>query len=330
MATEGSGDGNVERSDVEWRRCLMIFGDSIRSDLDNPLATSWRAIMRALTRRGHEVVFIEPRRGESLTRLLRQRGSAPLRQFAEQYPDLQYRTLDLPRDRELSIWLARELALVDTVVVLDNASQEIRTRIAAYDEPRLLRIVQSADGYVASGRSDPLDLGPAIDTSAVPSPQRNAGNPTRLAVLAWDAEQSSLATQVWHAAMTVDPNASRLSLGSIELDGWRPITEMDLASALRDIDLALVIATQHPAGVTSTVRSLLPWFLGVPALTVASHLDEVANELPRAIIVVEDLLRAIERSGRLPWPDLSRWSADRQAAGLIAAIDRSRAALRTQ
>ncbi len=330
VAIEASGDRTAERSDIEWRRRLIIFGDSIRSDFDNPLATSWRAIMRALTRGGHEAVFIEPRRGESLTRLLRHRGSAPLRQFAEQYPDLQYRTLDLPRGRELSIWLARELALVDAVVVLDNAAEAIRTQIAAYDEPRLLRIMQSADGYVASGRSDPVDLGPAIDTSAVPARQRNAGNPIWLAVLAWDAEQSSLATQVWHAAMTIDPNASRLSLGSIELDGWTPITEMDLASTLRDIDLALVIATQHPAGLASTARSLLPWSLGVPALTIASHPVEVAGQLPRPVIVVGDLSQAIERSGSLPWPNLSRWSADRQAAGLIAMIDRGRAALRTQ
>ncbi len=329
-APEAPGDGTIERSDVEWRRRLMVFGDSIRSDFDNPLATSWRAIMRALTRAGHEVVFIEPRRSESLTRLLRHRGSAPLRQFAQHYPDLQYRTLELPRGRELSIWLARELALVDAVVVLDNASDEIRSLITAYDEPRLLRIEQSVSGYIASGLPDPLDLGPAIDITDVHSRQSIRSDPSRLAVLAWDAEQSSLATQVWHAAMTIVPNASRSSLGSMALDGWVRITELDLGSTLREVDLALVVATQHPTGPASSVRSLLPWSFGIPALTVASHPGEVSGQLPGPVVAVDDLVQPIEHLVGLPWPDLSRWSADRQAAGLIAAINRSRDALRAE
>ncbi len=329
-ATEAPGDGPVERSDVEWRRRLMVFGDSIRSDFDNPLASSWRAIMRALTRAGHEVVFIEPRRGESLTRLLRYRGSAPLRQFADHYPDLQYRTLDLPRGRDLSIWLARELALVYAVVVLDNAPDAIRKRIAAYDEPRLLRITQTMSGYLAAGDTEALDLGSAIDTSHAPARQRRSSNPSRLAVLAWDAEQSSLATQVLHAAMTNDPAVLRYSLGSIALDGWVPILEMDLDPALQEVDLALVIATQHPPGPASAVRSLLPWSFGVPALTAASHPGEINGPLPGPVVTVDNVVQPIERLLRLPWPDLSRWSAERQSAGLIAAIDRSRDALRVQ
>ncbi len=306
----------------------MVFGESIRSDIDNPLATTWRAIMRALTRAGHEVVFIEPRRSDSLTHLLRHRGSAPLRQFADIYRDVQYRTLDLPHSRELRIWLARELALVDAVIVLDNASDEIRALISDYDEPRLLRVATSRSGGLSTADGEPIDLGPAIDVHAVdPHPIVNPDRP-RLTVLAWDAEQASLAMQVWHIAEKIDPGATRLSLGSLSLDGWQPITELDLAPRLSAIDIAVVVAGLHPAGPALGVRSLLPWSFGVRAVTVATHVDGSGGALPGPVVTLDALPDQIGESGRRDWPDLSRWSADDHAARLIAAIDRSRAALR--
>ena len=328
--SESAVDGMVERNDVTWRRRLMAFGESIRSDMDNPLATSWRAIMRALTRAGHEVVFIEPRRSDSLTHLLRHRGSAPLRRFAEVYPDLQYRTLDLPRGRELSLWLARELALLDAVVVLDNASEETRSLIAAYDEPRLVRFLSSVSGEPVTGSGDRLDLDfdPAIDIQGTdPGPIGTPERP-RLAVLAWDAEQASLATQVWHIAERIDAGATRLSLGSLSLDGWQPVTELDLAAALARIDVAVVIAGLHPAGPARSVRSLLPWSFGVRAVTVAMHVEGSGESLAGPVVTLDELPEQVGNLAWADWPDLSRWSADDRAARLVAAIDRSRAAQR--
>lgn len=306
----------------------MIFGDSIRSDFDNPLATSWRAIMRALTRAGHEVVFVEPRRSESLARLLRHRGSAPLRQFAEHYPDIQYRTMDLPRGRELSIWLARELALVDAVIVLENAASEIRDQIAAYDEPRLLRVIQSATGYAIVGSPENLELVPAIDVFNGETPGAVPTGPARLAILAWDAEQSSLASQVWHAAVETDWSAIRLSLGSLALDGWEAITDLDLSDRLREVDFALVISTIHPTGPAALVRSLLPWSHGVPSLTVETRSGDVSGSLPGPFVSLANLAAGIDQLAGAQWPDLVPWSAEAKAADLIAGIDRSRASLR--
>lgn len=320
--------GIAERVDVEWRRRLMIFGESIRSDMDNPSATSWRAIMRALTRAGHEVVFIEPRRSDSLTHLLRHRGSAPLRQFAEVYADLQYRTLDLPRGRELSLWLARELALVDAVVVLDNASDEIRTLVKEFEEPRLVRFQSTAPGVLITDDDLPIEFGPAIDVTGInPASVADLDHP-RLAVLAWDAEQASLATQAWHVFAGIGTDVARYSLGSLSLDGWHAITELDLPATLTDIDIAVVIAGLHPAGPALSVRSLLPWSFGVRTVTVAAHIDGTVESLPGAVVALESLPAQIAATGRAEWPDLSRWSADAHAAHLVAEIDRRRAALR--
>ena len=320
--------GTVERGDVEWRRRVMVFGESIRSDMDNPLATSWRAIMRSLTRTGHEVVFIEPRRSDSLTHLLRHRGSAPLRQFADVYPELQYRTLDLPRSGELSLWLARELALVDAVVVLGNASDEITALIADYDEPRLVRVQSTSSGEFVTSNGHPIQLGPAIDLRG--SSPRAIEDPKkpRLAVLAWDAERAGLATQVWHRVETIDAGATRSSLGSLALDGWRAVTELDLPTALVEIDIAIVIAGIHPAGPALSVRSLLPWSIGVRTITVAAHVDGSSESLPGPVATLDTLAEQVWTLTRADWPDLSPWSADDHAATLVAAIDRSRVALR--
>jgi len=325
----GSAQGGVvDRSDVEWRRRVMIFGDSIRSDFENPLATTWRALMRSLTRSGHEVVFIEPRRSESLTRLLRHRGSAPLRQFSEVYPDLQYRTFDLPHGRELSIWLARELALVDCVVVLDNATEKLKAFIMAHDEPRLLRVQPSGTDQFMTSIGKPLLLGPAID---LPRSQPRVLMPAdmlRVAVLAWDAELASLATQAWHRVATINPKVRRFSLGSLSLDGWVPITELDLASVLAEIDIAVVIAGLHPAGPAMAVRSLLPLSFGVQSVTIVANLHEPRNHLPVPVVVLDGIARSIAELTQASWPDMSPWSADTQASALIAAIDQSQAVLR--
>ena len=327
---ETADGATVERVDVAWRRRLMVFGESIRSDMDNPQATTWRSIMRSLTRSGHEVVFIEPRRSDSLTQLLRHRGSAPLRQFGEVYPDLQYRTLDLPRGRELSLWLARELALVDAVVVLDNASSEIKALVAAYDEPRLVRFQSVGPDRPVDEDGDFSAAGPAIDIHAVdPHPIADPNRP-RLAVLAWDAEQASLATQVWHSVRTLDAGATQLSLGSLALDGWQPITALDLPTALSRTDLAVVIARTHPADRDLDVRSLQPWSLGVRTMTVATGIEAFRNSLPGSVVSIDAFPDGIRELARAGWPDLTPWSADRRAAQLLAAIDRRRAALRVE
>lgn len=339
------GPSQVERTDVAWRRRLLIFGESIRSDFGNPLASSWRVLMVALSRAGHEVVFIEPRRSASLTALLRHRGSQALRRFAECFPELQYRTLELPRGRELDVWLARELALVDAVIVLANASPEVLDLIADYDEPRLIRIQQLSSEPLGGSAKLPvvaepvsnqsrrtaeghLYLGPAIDTTSMPSPTSSPKGPQRIAVLAWDAEETDLAAAVRQTAMSSGGQVRCFSLGTLTGAEWEPITELDLPTALEGIELAVVVSNTARYGSQSGVRSLLPWSLGIPSITVQPGNADPFGEWPGRQVSVERLGAAIQHATDTDWPDLSRWDADRQVATLIDVIDRLRSQYR--
>src|SRR3954447_21704252 len=110
-------NGNLAKGPTAPERPLrfVFFGRSIVSDWENPAAATSRAILRALNDLGHETRFLEQRANQPTIDLLRARGSAPLRAFAEDYPDIVYRTYELPMGVERTVWLARELADVDAV-----------------------------------------------------------------------------------------------------------------------------------------------------------------------------------------------------------------------
>ena len=54
FSLDGKGSGSGQRG-LRW----IWFGGSIISDWNNPIATTNRAVIRALQQRGHQVVFIE-------------------------------------------------------------------------------------------------------------------------------------------------------------------------------------------------------------------------------------------------------------------------------
>lgn len=338
--TIDTGKRIAERENVAWRRRLLVFGESIRSDFGNPQALTWRALMRSLTRAGHDVVFIEPRRGDSLTSLLRHRGFGPLRQFAARFPDIQYRTLDLPGGRELAIWLARELALIDAVVVLDDASPEIRTIVDDYDEPGLIRFTTNArsEASVPSAATsvrmapigettddldgDILRIGPAIRWPVgirPPAPDR-----PRLAVLAWDAASSDLAERTRRIVQDQRPDSAAYSLGTLTVPGWTPATTLDIGSVLDEVDLAVVVADPNMERSNTAVRSLLPWSLGVRSVTVMSAEVDRPVSHPGVSVGIGQLAHHLASASSTLDPDLLPWSADAQASGLIATIDRFR------
>src|SRR6476646_11522919 len=76
---------------------IVWFGESVVSDWNNPVATTTRAVMRALGRSGHDVVFHERRNNAPMLGAMKARGSAMYRAFQSVYPDVRYRTYDLPR-----------------------------------------------------------------------------------------------------------------------------------------------------------------------------------------------------------------------------------------
>jgi hypothetical protein len=124
---------------------FVFFGRSIVSDWENPAAATSRAVLRALSDLGHETRFLEERGNQPTVDLLRARGSAPLRAFTKEFPDIVYRTYELPSGAERTLWLARELGDVDAVVALNDAPPEVLDELSRVPLPRLIRIVAMTD-----------------------------------------------------------------------------------------------------------------------------------------------------------------------------------------
>ena len=97
---------------------FIVFGESLVSDIGNPIATSARSILDALAGAGHEVTFLEERGNDACIRLLKLRGSRALRGFGARFPGIQHRTYDLPRGWERTVWVGREAGTADAVIAL--------------------------------------------------------------------------------------------------------------------------------------------------------------------------------------------------------------------
>jgi hypothetical protein len=156
---------------------FVIFGESIVSDFDNPPAATWRPILQALATAGHDAVFLEQRRNRAMVELLQARGAAPLRAFADQYPEIHYRTYDLPSGAERSVWFGREVATADVVIALDTAPQAIFEELATYDTPRIVKILHPTGHGQTTAVPDTFDivLDPSWpDSTANPDPPATA------------------------------------------------------------------------------------------------------------------------------------------------------------
>lgn len=119
---------------------FVVFGESIVSDWENPPADTWRPILQALAAAGHDATFLEQRRNRPVVELLRARGAGPVRAFGEQYPDILYRTYDLPSGAHRQVWFGREVATADVVIVLDTAPAGVVEELTSYDTPRIVKV----------------------------------------------------------------------------------------------------------------------------------------------------------------------------------------------
>lgn len=151
---------------------LTWFGASVISDWNNPIATTVRATMRALSQAGHQVVFLEPRNSRPFVEALAARGWAPYRDFQAHFADLRYRTYDMPRRSERDVWLSREAALVDAVIVQSDAPDGIFEWLERVPDAPMLRIFLPIDG--AQPPVDAFDLvlspeqfGPAVEIAPI-------------------------------------------------------------------------------------------------------------------------------------------------------------------
>jgi hypothetical protein len=132
---------------------LVWFGQSVISDWNNPIATTVRATMRALHQTGHTVTFLEPRNNQPLVSALAARGSSMYRDFQRLFPDLHYRTYDMPRRAERDVWLSREAALVDAVIIQSDAPVEVFEWLERLPEAPMTRVLIALDEA-----AQPLDL----------------------------------------------------------------------------------------------------------------------------------------------------------------------------
>lgn len=237
---------------------FVWFGESIVSDLGNPAATTSRALLRALGRLGHHAVFLEERGNRPTTELLRTHGAAPLRAFNREFPDIAYRTYDLPAGRERFVWLGRELSVADVVIVQDTTPASVIDVIRQGTAPHVVRVVQlttervppvDADLVVAPIGSDAgQPLGPAIWT----------GNPThpppKNGVIVVAYGDLPLATALAERLAPLAP--ALVSAGPPVTPGIRYVPEADLRARYADYAVAIVVgAGGQPL---AAARALLP------------------------------------------------------------------------
>ena len=130
----------MDEIDFEVAPRFVFLGDSIVSDWRNPLATTTRAVLRALGDLGFEATYLEPRRNSATVGLLSQRGAWPVQQFNSLRADLQYRTVDLPGRHEVSVWIGQFAATTGMIVALEGTPEMVERGLSEF-EPEGIEIL---------------------------------------------------------------------------------------------------------------------------------------------------------------------------------------------
>jgi hypothetical protein len=245
---------------------FIALGASIASDWSNPVATSARAVLSVIAATGHNVTFLEQRGNSALTGMLAMRGSRPFKAFTDRYPEIQYRTYDLPRGWERIVWFGREVGTADVVVALPGTSEPLLPEIAALPSQHLLRLVdeslaiESADftlgraGNNASG--DRFPFGPAVSVIISTAPVRTA----RPLLVAYDDATEAEMVRVRLA----DRDPELIQSGSVDLPGWTFVPEVELPDWYATRRVAIVTGTGNSPW--SEARRLLPLASGCLAI----------------------------------------------------------------
>ncbi|MEW5745966.1 MAG: glycosyltransferase [Nitrospirota bacterium] len=106
---------------------IVMFYHSLLSDWNHGNAHFLRGIASELLSRGHTVAVYEPRNGWSLSNLLEEHGTAPLREFRGAYPHL-----TSIRYRRETLDLDRALDRADLVIVHEWNDHDLVRRIGEY------------------------------------------------------------------------------------------------------------------------------------------------------------------------------------------------------
>ena len=283
---------------------FIVFGESLVSDIGNPIATSARSILDALAGAGHEVTFLEERGNDACIRLLKLRGSRALRGFGARFPGIQHRTYDLPRGWERTVWVGREAGTADAVIALPGTPASLLLEIASLPSRHIVRFIDESfdiehDGLRLvraknEGLESDIPFGPAasrLNADHVRSP--------RLLVVAYD--DPGLATRIAERFAALDPLL--VTTGLVDLPGWEYVPETELPDLYSRHERAIV-ATDDGTG-WAAVRQLLPLASGCIPIPVQ----------PEQVTQVET------SQLRTPLPD--DYAAETQANGIIFATRRS-------
>jgi hypothetical protein len=279
---------------------FAVFGGSIVSELENPAATALRLLLRELTRQGHNAEFFEPRTNATMLMMLHTRGATGMQAFRSRWPEIQYRSIDVPLGRDVDVWLANQLARLvatsDVVLVLDTAPMVIRVALAQMANPRLVRIfVRTQDDFFPESADYALITAPlGAETSGEPTapggvvrlgpttqpaawqPNRSAAPPRSTAILAYgEPNHEALATLIGDVISRGYTVVKRLALGPWSSDGWERVVESELPDVLAEISAAVVIpgGTDRLSRLLAQGQAFEPLSLGIPTITLGSASD---------------------------------------------------------
>lgn len=302
---------------------VVIFGESIVSDWDNPAATSWRALLRALLAAGHDAVYEERRKNDAVVGLLRARGAGAMKAFGRRYPDILNRTYDLPRGAERSVWFGREVSTADAAIVLDDAPDGIFAEIAAYDTPRLVKVLaRTGLDRALPVPDDRFDL--VLEAETTRAVEIVPGVPTteRSGVLVVAYEDQVAADRVVEALGEFGPMP--ITPGRLG-EPWEFVPEVEMPGRYGAAALAVLVGGRAERGVAE--RVLLAAASGCPTVAVGGPdwTDLPGLQIPTATVESVAAIVATTMGSSLAGPIVpSSFDAAVIAANLVQTIRRIR------
>jgi len=254
---------------------LVVFSESIISDIGNPTATTVRAMCQAFADLGHDVTHLEERGNPALTRMLETRGYAPMRAFNERYPLVRYRQYELPDGAERAVWLGREVATIDVVVAYPGTPLGVIDELDRRDNPQLLRFWPGAEPEIRELL--PLWTDPAV----LSRPSQGARD--EHVVVAYDDTP-------WKVPL----DSLRLSAGTADGFGWSYVPEVLIEDHYQrsikvtfseSIDVARALLPVANGATTELVDgrgNRVQRFWAIPPMNAAgSRADRLAAEITR-------------------------------------------------
>jgi hypothetical protein len=265
---------------------LVVFSESIISDIGNPMATTVRAMCQAFADLGHDVTHLEERGNPALTRMLETRGYAPMRAFNERYPLIRYRQYELPGGVERAVWLGREVATIDAVVAYPGTQLGVIDELDRRDNPLLVRFSPRAEPEIRELM--PLWTDPAVLSRPAHGP-RDAQ-----IIVAYD-----------NVILAGSPDSVRLSAGTFDEPDWSYVPEVLIEDNYQrskkvtfeeSVDLARALLPVANGATTELVdrrgnRVQLLW--AIPPINAAE---------PRAELLAAELTRTLAERSRATKP----------------------------